>query len=88
MCKGILNLRLNQLLFWHHQFWYLVIYRDITLEESGGVQNGTWTPFLDRPHRACLEPSKFDLEERKSFTWAHNTLFQNRHFGPVQNGLF
>ena len=62
--------------------------RHITLEESGVVMNGTWTPFLDRPHRACLEPSKFDLEERKSFTWAHNILFQNRHFGPVQNGLF
>ena len=62
--------------------------RDITLEESGDVQYGTWTPFLDRPHRACLEPSKCDLKERKSFTWAHNILFQNEHFGPVQNGLF
>ena len=62
--------------------------RDITLEESGDVQYGRWTPFLDRPHRACLEPSKCDLEEQKSFTWAHNVLFQNRHFGPVQYGLF
>ena len=65
-----------------------IVIGHITLEESGVVMNGTWTPFLDRPHRACLEPSKFDLEERKSFTWAHNILFQNSHFGPVQNGLF
>ena len=59
---------------------------DITLEESWGFMNGPWTPFLDRPHRACLELSKYDLEEQKSFTWAHNILFQNGQFWPVQNG--
>ena len=62
--------------------------RTYYVRRIGGVQNGTCTPVLDRPHRACLEPSKFDLEERKSFPWAHNILFQNGHFWPVQNGLF